>query len=82
RIAHRCATLELMRSFAANGLGVGLSYSQPVPRQSLDGKGLVVLPLTDAGKEPLVLARPANAVEPVDLPQLQELLSAILRRIA
>ncbi len=55
-IAHRTATLDLMRSFAANGLGVGLSYSQPAPRISHDGRPFVVRPLTDAGVEPVVLA--------------------------
>ena len=82
RIAHRCASLELMRSFAANGLGVGLSYSQPAPRQSPDGKALVVLPVTDAGVEPVVLARPANAPEPPDLPQLRVILAGLLAQIA
>lgn len=57
RIAHRTATLDLMRSFAANGLGVGLSYTNPAPRQSPDGQPLVTRPITDAGTEALVLAR-------------------------
>jgi len=58
RIAHRTATLELMRSFAANGLGVGLSYTRPAPRISADGLPLVLLPVLDAGDgEPVVLAQ-------------------------
>lgn len=57
RIAHRTATLELMRSFAANGMGVGLSYTRPAPGQSYDGCPLVTRPLSDAGEgEPIVLA--------------------------
>lgn len=60
QIAHRTATLELMRSFAANGLGVGLSYTNPAPRQSHDGAPLVTRPLRDAGTEPLVLAELAD----------------------
>lgn len=56
RIAHRTASLELMRSFAANGLGVGISYTNPVGRLSQDGKPLTTRLLTDAGTEPLVLA--------------------------
>jgi len=56
QIAHRVATLELMRSFAANGLGIGLSYTRPAPHQSYDGKPLVTRPVTDAGAgEPIVL---------------------------
>lgn len=61
RLTHRCATLDLMRSYAANGLGVGLSYSQPAHRLSPDGRPLVVLPVTDAGEEPVVLAGLAGA---------------------
>ena len=56
RIAHRCASLDLMRSFAANGLGVGLSWTQPAPRISHDGRPLVLVPLSDAPPEPVVLA--------------------------
>lgn len=58
QIAHRAASLELMRSFAANGLGVGLSYSRPAPGQSYDGQPLQTRPITDAGPgEPVVLVR-------------------------
>lgn len=66
RIAHRTATLELMRSFAANGLGVGLSYTRPAPGVSYDGRPLVTRPLLDAGPgEPVVLARAAaNPLSP------------------
>lgn len=57
RIARRAASLELMRSLAANGLGVGLSYTNPAARLSQDGKALVTRPITDAGTEAIVLAR-------------------------
>jgi DNA-binding transcriptional LysR family regulator len=60
RIAHRTASLELMRSYAANGLGVGISYTNPASRQSQDGQALVTRPIVDAGTEPLVLARLAG----------------------
>lgn len=67
QIAHRAATLDLMRSLAANGLGVGLSYTNPAARLSQDGKPLVTRALTDAGTEAIVLARPANApLSPVE----------------
>jgi DNA-binding transcriptional LysR family regulator len=56
QIAHRTATLDLMRSFAANGLGVGLSYTNPAARLSQDGQPLVTRRISDAGAEPLVLA--------------------------
>jgi DNA-binding transcriptional LysR family regulator len=57
RIAHRAASLDLMRSLAANGLGVGLSYTNPAARLSQDGRALVTRPVTDAGAEAIVLAR-------------------------
>ena len=59
-VAHRIATLDLMRSFAANGFGVGLSYSRPAGRRSHDGARLVTLPILDAGSEPIILARTAG----------------------
>ena len=79
RIAHRCATLELMRSYAANGLGIGLSYTQPAPRISPDGKAVVVVPLRDAGREPIVLALPHGAPDPEGLSALQRRLTALLQ---
>ena len=77
-IAHRCASLELMRSFAANGLGVGLSYSHPAPRLSPDGKPLLARRLQDGGSEPVVLARLSSAPEPPGTPALRSLLQALL----
>ena len=58
RIAHRAASLEIMRSFAANGLGIGISYTNPAPSQSYDGLALTTRPIFDAGPgEPIVLVR-------------------------
>lgn len=57
RIAHRAATLEILRSFAAHGLGVGLSYTRPLTEASYDGTPLTTRPLIDGGPgEPVVLA--------------------------
>lgn len=57
-ILHRAASLELMRSMAANGLGVGISYTCPIPDRSYDGKPLVTRRISDAGAgEAVVLAR-------------------------
>lgn len=66
RIAHRTPTLDLMRSFAANGLGIGLSYTNPAPKVSADGQPLVTRPITDTGPgEAVVLARlTANPLSP------------------
>lgn len=60
RIAYRAASLEMMRSLAANGLGVGLSYTRPRPEQSYDGRALICLPIADiAATEPVVLVQHA-----------------------
>ena len=77
RIAHRTANLDLMRSFAANGFGVGLSYTNPAPRQSQDGRPLVTRPLLDAGTEALVLARLATAT----IPPAEDVLVGLLPEI-
>jgi DNA-binding transcriptional LysR family regulator len=75
-VAHRCATLDLMRSFAANGLGVGLSYTQPAPRLSHDGKPLIVRPITDAGEEAVVLACPAAGSH--DVAEMAQFLKSLI----
>lgn len=79
QIAHRCQTLDLMRSFAANGLGVGLSYSQPAPRHSADGAALTVIPLRNAGTEPVVLVTPTA---PTGLTNLCHVLANLLQLFA
>ncbi|MGR3760320.1 LysR family transcriptional regulator [Roseobacteraceae bacterium NS-SX3] len=57
RIAHRAASLELLRSLAANGEGVGIAYSLPPAPLSYDGKPLAPVPVSDpAAQEPVVLA--------------------------
>ena len=67
-IAHRPASAELMRSFAANGFGIGLGYSRPLPDASPDGRPLAIRPILDAGTEALVLAHaPAPALPPAAL---------------
>lgn len=55
-IAHMAGTTETMRSFAANGLGVGLSYTCPHAEISYDGKPVRHVPIVDAeASEPIVL---------------------------
>lgn len=57
RIAHRAASLELLRSLAANGEGLGISYSSPPSDLSYDGKPLVSIPICDkAAREPVIIA--------------------------
>ena len=45
-VAQRATSLEMMRSLAAHGVGVGISYSRPPSDISYDGKPLVTLPIT------------------------------------
>jgi DNA-binding transcriptional LysR family regulator len=85
RIAHRCASLDLMRSFAANGLGVGLSWTQPAPSQSHDGRPLVLREIRDAPREAVVLAlAPGMRAEPggTDLPEVLRFLTDHLALMA
>jgi DNA-binding transcriptional LysR family regulator len=45
-IEHRTSTLEMMRSLAAHGSGVGISYSNPPSAMSYDGQPLVTIPIS------------------------------------
>jgi len=55
-IAHRAATLEIMRSMVANGLGIGLSYTKSQSKVSYDGKPLEAREITDSmSPEPIVI---------------------------
>ncbi|AXI44744.1 LysR family transcriptional regulator [Sulfitobacter sp. SK012] len=44
-VRQRAASLEMMRSLAAHGIGVGISYSCPPTDVSYDGKPLVTVPI-------------------------------------
>ena len=73
-VARRTATLDLMRSFAANGFGIGLSYTRPAGRRSHDGARLVTLPILDAGSEPIILARTAGNPLPPPAERIAQLI--------
>lgn len=82
QIRHRTASLDLMRSYAANGLGIGLSYTNPAARLSPDGKPLLTRPIRDAGTEPVILAHlaqnpPSAAAQQLSLLIPQALPSAL-----
>ncbi len=60
KVVHRAASLEVMRSLAANGEGVGISYTIPPTDISYDGKPLRTIPIsTPEAREPIVLVRSA-----------------------
>ncbi|MGI9370874.1 MAG: LysR family transcriptional regulator [Hyphomicrobiales bacterium] len=78
RVTHRASSLELMRSLAANGEGVGISYTTPPGDMSYDGKPVRTARIVDKhAVEPIILARSnlAAAVSPV--PELMELLKGL-----
>ncbi|MEX0300854.1 MAG: LysR substrate-binding domain-containing protein, partial [Leisingera sp.] len=79
RIAHRADSLELLRSLAANGEGVGISYSLPPGGISYDGKPLCAVPVTDpAAEEPVILAGHAQLPEASAAFQAHEILRKAL----
>ena len=83
RIAHRAHSLETMRSLAANGLGVGLSYTRPAPGLSYDGRPVVTRPVTGTGAgEPIVLVRLAAAPPPEAAARVAELVRTIAAGLA
>ncbi|SPJ29164.1 LysR family transcriptional regulator [Falsiruegeria mediterranea] len=57
-VAHRTQSLEIMRSLAAHGEGVGISYAAPHASHSYDGQPLVMVPIQDRdAREPVILTR-------------------------
>ncbi len=69
-VAHRAASVEVLRSLAANGEGVGISYTNPAGMISYDGKELVRVPITDAeALEPIVLVH--CGPQPTPMPEIR-----------
>ena len=61
-VAHRVRSLEIMRSLAAYGGGVGISYGRPPGERSYDGTRVHAVPILDrSAREPIVLAYTAGA---------------------
>jgi len=82
-IAHRAASLELLRSLAANGQGIGISYSLPPSDFSYDGKPLRSVPISDTEiAEPIALIShvpaPADSTLAIALTALATKLPAYL----
>lgn len=56
-VSHIADTLEVMRSFVANGLGIGLTYTLPRTPRSYDGKEIRAIEIADdLPSEPVVIA--------------------------
>lgn len=63
RVVHRASSVEVMRSLAANGEGVGISYTLPPNEYSYDGKKLCNVKINNTEAiEPIILVR--NGLSP------------------
>ncbi|MEP4036505.1 LysR family transcriptional regulator [Pseudophaeobacter sp.] len=79
RIAHRAASLEVLRSLAANGEGIGISYSAPPINQSYDGKALASIPISDSfALEPVIIASHGTPKADSPLARAKDVLSKAL----
>ena len=57
-VRHRVRALEVMRSLAAHGEGIGVTYSGPETHCAYDGTPLARVPIADSfAAEPMILAR-------------------------
>ncbi len=64
-VRHRVGTLEIMRSLAAHGEGIGISYTRPPSDLCYGGTPVAARPITDPeASEPVVLLRPAHSAGP------------------
>jgi len=54
-VRHRTRALEVMRALAANGEGIGLSYTTPPSKAAYDGKRLISRPIRDTSCEEAIL---------------------------
>lgn len=55
RISHRAASLEVMRSFAGNGMGVAISYTRSRSNVSADGKPIRTIEISEAEPQPIAI---------------------------
>jgi DNA-binding transcriptional LysR family regulator len=63
-VVHKTASLEMMRSLAAHGAGVGISYSNPPTDLSYDGQPLVTVPISTPDALADIVLIWTNLVEP------------------
>jgi DNA-binding transcriptional LysR family regulator len=65
-VKHRAASIELLRSLAANGEGTGLSYTNPPGLLTYDNQPVVRVQISDPDAiEPIVLAHLGSQPEPI-----------------
>jgi len=70
KVAYNAQTFELQRGMVANGLGVSLSYTQPLCSKSYDGKEIVYRPVVEKlpSQEIIVARNSKAALTPVTKP--------------
>ncbi len=80
QVVHRAASLEVMRSLAANNEGVGISYTIPPTDVSYDGKPLRTVSINNPeAREPIVLVR--SNLNPPTLP-IPDIIDSIQQNIS
>jgi DNA-binding transcriptional LysR family regulator len=63
-VHHRVRALEVMRSLAAHGEGIGIAYSGPLGGSAYDGEPLASVPIIeDFAWEPIILACPLDGAK-------------------
>ncbi|WP_293574429.1 LysR family transcriptional regulator [Phaeobacter sp.] len=79
RIAHRSASLELLRSLAAHNEGVGLTYSCPAHSLTPAGKQIVAVPIVDSlAVEPIVAVTHTDATKGSLIDTVQEIARSVI----
>lgn len=79
-VAHRAASIEIQRSLAAHGEGIGISYTSPLNPVSYDNKRLVSVPISNQdATESVVLARHGTGPADATIDQVERLLLASLK---
>ncbi|NOD89675.1 MULTISPECIES: LysR family transcriptional regulator [unclassified Ruegeria] len=81
-VAHRAASLEIQRSLAAHGEGIGISYASPPSPVSYDNRRLVGVPITDPdAAESVVMARHGTGPADPTVNQAERVLKEGLKQV-
>ncbi|MEX0287117.1 MAG: LysR family transcriptional regulator [Paracoccaceae bacterium] len=81
-LAHRARSLEIMRSLAAHGEGVGITYTLPPGDQSYDGTSVKSIRIADSSaSEPVVIVRHGHGAAEDPVVNLTQTLAAGLPRL-
>lgn len=79
-VRHRAASIELLRSLAANGEGTGLSYTNPPGLLTYDGKPITRCAISDRfAIEPVVLAYVGR--QPSPLPEIRRAVQSLAEAV-